>query len=59
MSAETKTYQFSSDSFEAALVALVQTFQRVNPGIDYACTMHDGTRVSIKHGKPKATKKTR
>lgn len=51
-----KIYSFSSDSFEAALVALVQAFQRENPGIDYACTMHDGTKVSIKNGKPKRGK---
>lgn len=53
------TYQFNSDNFEAALVALVQAFQRENPGIDYSCVMHNGTKVSIKRGKPKAAKRPR
>lgn len=49
-------YVFSSNNFEAALVALVQAFQRENPGISYACTMHDGTKVSIKMKPTKAPK---
>ncbi len=40
-------YSFNSNSFEAALVALVQAFQREYPGICYSCTMHDGTKVKI------------
>jgi len=50
------TYFFNTDSFEAALVALVQAFQRENPGISYSCTMHDGTKVSIKMKPTKAPK---
>lgn len=46
-------YQFNSDSFEAALVALVAQFQKNNPGVSYACVMHDGTKVKIELGKPR------
>lgn len=51
-------YQVNTDSFEAAIMAVVQAFQENNPGISdsvkVSCEMRDGTKVSIKIGKPKA-----
>lgn len=49
-------YVFSGNSFDAALVTLIQAFQRENPGISYSCTMDDGTKVSIKMKPEKAPK---